>query len=190
MPRIDPIQEAFTVGEISPRLLGRTSSDLYKAGLSKCENFLVYPHGGVTKRGGFRYVAEVKDSTKTTILHKFNYKDEFQYVFEFGHNYIRVFRNQAVVMGNGSPYEIVTTYTETEVQDLRFTQDEEKLYIVHKDHPPAELIRIDHDDWTLQDIVFLSGRLAHVWTIRTSAANNSWNSVCWSPELALFCAVA
>jgi hypothetical protein len=27
-------------------------------------------------------------------------------------------------------------------------------------------------------------------TIRASAANNIWNSVCWSKELNLFCAVA
>jgi len=202
MPRIDPIQEAFTAGEISPRLLGRTSLDLYKAGLSKCENFLVYPHGGVTKRGGFRYVAEVKDSTKITILQKFNYKDEFQYVFEFGHNYLRVFRNQAPVMDGASPYEKVTTYTESEVQDLRFAQDEEKLFIVHKDHPPAELIRTDHDDWALQNISFSYRGVATVdnilfstpeiqaWVIRTSAADRYWYSVCWSPELTLFVAVA
>ena len=28
------------------------------------------------------------------------------------------------------------------------------------------------------------------WTIRVSAADNKWNSVCWSPELGLFAAVA
>ena len=28
------------------------------------------------------------------------------------------------------------------------------------------------------------------WTIRTSAADNSWQSVAWSPELGVFCAVA
>ena len=28
------------------------------------------------------------------------------------------------------------------------------------------------------------------WTIRASAADNQWRSVCWSPELGLFCAVA
>ncbi|MDO9542684.1 MAG: hypothetical protein Q7J98_10220, partial [Kiritimatiellia bacterium] len=27
-------------------------------------------------------------------------------------------------------------------------------------------------------------------TIRTSAADSNWTSVCWSPELGLFCAVA
>lgn len=31
---------------------------------------------------------------------------------------------------------------------------------------------------------------AGTWTIRTSAADNSWRAVCWSPELSLFCAVA
>ena len=30
----------------------------------------------------------------------------------------------------------------------------------------------------------------HVWTSRISAADNQWQSVCWSPELSLFCAVA
>jgi hypothetical protein len=28
------------------------------------------------------------------------------------------------------------------------------------------------------------------WTIRVSAADNSWSSVCWSPERGLFCAVS
>ncbi len=29
-----------------------------------------------------------------------------------------------------------------------------------------------------------------VWTLRTSAADNSWMTVAWSPELGLFCVVA
>ena len=29
-----------------------------------------------------------------------------------------------------------------------------------------------------------------VWTARTSAADNNWYWVCWSPDLSLFCAVA
>jgi len=31
---------------------------------------------------------------------------------------------------------------------------------------------------------------AGTWTARTSAADNNWYGVCWSPELSLFCAVA
>jgi hypothetical protein len=33
-------------------------------------------------------------------------------------------------------------------------------------------------------------RAVSVWNTRVSAADNSWNSVCWSPELGLFCAVS
>ncbi|GAI73373.1 unnamed protein product, partial [marine sediment metagenome] len=33
------------------------------------------------------------------------------------------------------------------------------------------------------------GLITGNWTIRTSAADNNWLSVCWSPELSLFCAV-
>jgi len=37
---------------------------------------------------------------------------------------------------------------------------------------------------------YISRLVVSNWTIRTSAADNSWRSVCWSPELSLFCAVA
>ena len=36
----------------------------------------------------------------------------------------------------------------------------------------------------------LSGLIVSNWQLRTSAADNSWLSVCWSKELSLFCAVA
>jgi len=35
-----------------------------------------------------------------------------------------------------------------------------------------------------------SEKIVTTWTTRTSTADNTWNSVCWSPELGLFCAVA
>jgi hypothetical protein len=36
----------------------------------------------------------------------------------------------------------------------------------------------------------LGNRAVTTWTTRTSAADNSWRSVCWSSELGMFCAVA
>lgn len=35
-----------------------------------------------------------------------------------------------------------------------------------------------------------SANSVSVWTARSSAANNQWYSVCWSPELGLFCSVS
>ena len=77
MPSFDPSQTNFTAGELSPRLLGNFLIDKYKQGTKTLENMLVQPHGGTSRRGGFKYVAEVKDNSKTTILQEFKFKDEF-----------------------------------------------------------------------------------------------------------------
>ena len=200
MPRFDPVQTNFSAGEISPRLLGNFQIDKYKQGLKTLENMFVQTHGGVSRRGGSKYVAEVKDSSKVTVLHPFKYKDEFSYILEFGDLYIRFYRNQAQIPDNGSPYEVVTTYVEAELRDLRIAQDEDTLYIVHKNHLPAQLTQTGHATWVLANIDFSHGGIATVdtivepeiekWTLRGSSADSNWNSICWSPERGLFIAVS
>ncbi len=149
--RYDPIQTSFLSGEISPQLLGRTDLEGYKAGAKTVENMIIKPHGGANRRGGFRYVREVKDSSKDTILVELAYRDEFFYILEFGDLYFRIYRNQARV-GGGSPIEVVTPYTEAQLRELRFTQDEGNLYIVHKDHLPSVIHRLSHTDWDIHEL--------------------------------------
>ena len=43
---------SFTAGELSPRMEGRTDFAKYFNGMTKCENFVVMPHGPVTRRPG------------------------------------------------------------------------------------------------------------------------------------------
>jgi hypothetical protein len=50
----------FTAGELSPLMSARVDFKKYANGAETLENFVVYPHGPVTKRPGFRYVAEAK----------------------------------------------------------------------------------------------------------------------------------
>ena len=185
--RFSAIQSNFTAGEVSPKFWGRVELEKYLTGLAIAENMIVQPHGGVIRRGGFHYVAGVKDSSKVTRLVEFNYKNTYAYTLEFSENYIRVYVNRTQVQDGASPYEIVTTYAESEVPDLRFEQDTDTLYITHKNHPPAKLTRTAHDNWTLTDIDFI---IDPDWTIRTSANAYDWESVCWSSKLSLFVAVA
>jgi len=53
----------FTAGELSPRLYGRTDLAKYFNGCKTLHNMLVWPHGGVFRRPGTRFVAESKFST-------------------------------------------------------------------------------------------------------------------------------
>lgn len=161
--RFDGIQNSFTAGEISPSLFGRSDLEKYLTGLAIAENVIVQPEGGVIKRGGSHYIAEVKNSSKATILVEFSYKNQYSYTLEFGNLYIRVYVNKTQVQNGGSSYEITTTYTDSEVGELRFTQESDTFYIVHKDHPPAKLTRSDHDNWTLANISFTFDS-GHAWT--------------------------
>ena len=68
MAKVTPIQTNFTGGEISPRLLGRVDLTKYTSSMQRCENFICFPHGGITKRSGTRFIAEVKDSITMLFL--------------------------------------------------------------------------------------------------------------------------
>ncbi len=57
-------------------------------------------------------------------------------------------------------YEIETTYTETELPELQFTQSNDVLYIVHPNHAPATLSRTGHAAWTLANISFTAAPAA------------------------------
>ena len=108
MPRnVEIIWTNFTAGELSPRLAGRIQIDAYYNGAETLENFIVHPHGGASRRFGTRFVAEVKDSSKTTILRKFIFNESQAYVLEFGDYYMRIFYQQGQMLG-GNGAELVS----------------------------------------------------------------------------------
>ena len=54
MLRVNPIQNSFTAGELSPWLMGRSDIDRYFTGGEKLENFMIRNQGGITFRPGSR----------------------------------------------------------------------------------------------------------------------------------------
>ena len=77
-------QTNFTAGELSPRVRGRTDIARYKNGVQILENWLPMRQGGVTRRPGFRFVNEIKNSLKKARLIPFEFNDEETYILEFG----------------------------------------------------------------------------------------------------------
>lgn len=155
--RLTPIVNSFSAGELSPRLMGRTDSPKYGAGCEVMENFLALPHGGARRRGGTRFITEVKNSAHTTRLIPFEYSVDQTYVLEFGDQYIRFYTNGGQVQSGGSAYEISTTYTHDQVNDLQFAQNADVMWIVHPSHKPRKLTRLGHTNWTLADEAFKKG---------------------------------
>ena len=155
--RLTPIVNSFASGELSPRLYGRTDSPKYATGCEVMENFMALPHGGAKRRGGTRFINEVKNSAHTTRLIPFEFSVDQTYVLEFGNNYIRFYTNGGQVQSSGSAYEITTTYTHSQVNELQFAQNADVMWIVHPSHKPRKLTRLAHASWTIADEIFKKG---------------------------------
>ncbi len=157
MARANTIQTNFTAGEISPRLKGRVDLNKYQNGAQKVLNFIIKPQGGLFARSGTKFIREVKDSTRKGILVEFEFSDTQAYMLEFGHNVVRVFKDEQIVMNGLSPLEIVSPYSESELPNLGFTQSADVLYITHPAHEPLNLNRIGELIWTFTVIPFTDG---------------------------------
>ena len=157
------IQSNFTGGEFSPLMASRTDMSKYMSGCNTLENFVIYPHGPATKRPGFKYIAEIKDSSNRARLIPFEYSTEQAYILEFGESgdtgYMRVYMNQGRVLWTtgGTPYEIATPYLSAALPDLQYCQSADVLYLTHQEHPIRKLTRTAHTAWTLADVTLTDG---------------------------------
>jgi hypothetical protein len=176
MARVAAQLTNFTGGEFSPRLDGRNDLSKYTSACKTLENFVIYPHGSAARRSGTQFVAEVKDSSKSTRLIPFEFSTTQTYMLEFGDQYIRFYRNNGQILSGGSAYEISTPYLEAELFELKYAQSADVMYICHPNHAPRKLARTGHTSWTLTEVEFTNGPfLDH--NITTTTANPSHKSV-------------
>ena len=152
-----PIIVNFTAGEISPRLMGRVDLSKYYNGCKTLENYIVFPHGGVTFRPGTYYVADVKTHTEKVRLIAFEFSTIQNYILEFGHQYMRVYKDKGQLLDGANPYEIATPYLESELFELKYVQSADVMYIVHPAHKVQKLTRTGHILWTMTDVTFTAG---------------------------------
>ena len=87
---------------------GRTDFAKYFNGASNIENFVVLPHGPVTRRPGTYFVSEVKTSANSTRLIPFTFSTEQTYVLEFGNQYIRFFKDDGQITEGDKTISAIT----------------------------------------------------------------------------------
>lgn len=97
MPRVHDFQPSFNAGELSPRLAARTDFVKYRAGLETCTNLIPLSEGGVMRRAGSRYVAELKSSAVKGRLKRFEFSTTQAYILELGANAMRFYRHQGQI---------------------------------------------------------------------------------------------
>jgi hypothetical protein len=98
MSRVSTIKTNWTAGELSKDLFGRVDITKYQNGAETVENFIVQPHGGITRRPGTRFVKEVKTSSAKTRLLPFEFSTTQAYCIEFGNLYVRFYKDNGSIL--------------------------------------------------------------------------------------------
>lgn len=157
--RQDPLLNTFASGVLAPRLLGREDIRQYSQGLRHANNLIVMTTGGLTRRPGTYFVAEVKYSSKFTRLLSFSFSVEQTYTVEVGDGYMRFYANSGRLESPpGTPVEIVAPWEEADLPQLRWAQTADVMYLVHPLYMPRKLVRTGLSSFTLSTVSFSRGR--------------------------------
>ena len=100
---VSTMQPSFSGGELAPSLHARVDLAKYATGLKTCRNFIVQAHGGVANRPGTKFIAETKNSAKTTRLIPFEFNTTQTYVLELGHLTMRIIKDGGLISLAANP---------------------------------------------------------------------------------------
>lgn len=154
--RFAVINTNFTAGELSPRMYGRVDVARYNNGAKDITNAIPLIHGGVVRRPGTRFVKETKTSAKRSRLIPFVFSTDQAYQLEFGDGYIRFYNDSGANIEStpGTPYEIVSPYTEAQLDEIDFCQGADTMFLFHPDVYPQRLQRFGEAVWRIQNVPF------------------------------------
>ena len=153
MAHIKIHKTSFSSGEVSPSLLGRSDLTAYENGAKQLRNVIVRPTGSIERRPGLRYVDSIE---KPGRLIAFEFNTAQVYLFVIMHHLLFVYESSVRVATLSTPW------TESQLQQLHWTQSADTLLIAHPDVPPKRLIRTRAGTWQLSNWTFASadnGRL-------------------------------
>nr|WP_313709011.1 hypothetical protein [Brucella intermedia] len=172
------LQSTFDKGEISPLLGSRSDVDFWRASLEYCRNFNVLTHGGLRRRSGTIFIAEVADSTQYTRLLPFKFSEEQAYVLALnGNGTMRFLSERAQLYSGASPYTISQPFSAAVLPKVSYDQFNDAAYFAHKDVQPRKLLRAGNTNWSMQNVVFNDGPYMDKDDVATTLAPGDRGSI-------------
>ena len=153
---ITPGFRKFNKGEASSFMLRRDDFIGYDNLCKQLQNMVGLSQGPVTRRPGTKFIATTKSNGVARLI-PFEFNKTDTYMIEATNLLFRFYRNGGLILDGGNPFELVTTYTTAELDELQFVQSADIMWIVHGDHEIAELTRTGHTSWTLTDEDLITG---------------------------------
>lgn len=161
--------EAFTAGELSPRIVGQKRLSFRGIGCRRLFNFGVRPEGSAYFRSGTTFVGQVVDHAVSSRILPFVFNQEQSYVVEVAAGTDRFYRDGKIITnGGGTPITVVNPYSADQLPVLQHVQRDDVLFktvggsIVGVQ--PQELKRFADDNWQLEKFEFVDGPYLNVNT--------------------------
>jgi len=168
MPRFVDVQTNFSTGELDPLLRSRVDLAQYNNALAKATNVVVQPQGGIRRRPGLKYMAELPSAAADGVrLVPFEFNVDDSYMLCFTNNRMYVFKDgvQITAINGGANAYLATSITSAMLSDLCWTQSADTMILVHPDLAPTKLVRgATNADWTLSTLTF-EGIPKHAFTL-------------------------
>lgn len=159
--KYDTVKSTFTTGVIDPVLHGRKDTQLYQNGIEIGDNAIVLSSGGVTRTPGTRFVSDSGVGITSRLFGIRLLRTDLSpqklqgYLIEFrSDNTIRFYTNNAIIEDGGSPYEIVSPFTDADLSKINPEFYDNALYLFHEDFQTQVLTRTDDTDWTIAGAAF------------------------------------
>ena len=144
------LQTSFSAGELDPLMRMRSDLKTYFKGGRKARNVAIYAQGGVRRRPGTIYKANLG---ATGVLHNYSYTE--------GQDYVLVFQNTTVAVYNNSGTLLTTVtsapWTTAQLKELVVSASADTIIVTHQDFWPQKLLRTGATTFVLSDFAFEVG---------------------------------
>lgn len=127
-------QASFLSGELDPKILSRVDLAAYGQGLKKARNVIPLNQGGIERRGGTLYRADLGQASR---LETFIFNQSQEYIFAFQNTQLKIYST------NGTLLQTITgcAWTTSNLYELNYTQQGDTMIVVHEDFVPQIIQR-------------------------------------------------
>ena len=134
-------QASFLRGELDPTIISRVDVAAYGQGLKKARNVIPLNQGGVERRGGTLFRADLGGPTR---LESFIFNSTQEYVFAFQNTVLKIYSTAGVLLATFTSCPWLTS----ELYELNFTQQGDTMIVVHENIVPQIITRIGSTSFT------------------------------------------
>lgn len=134
-------QASFLRGELDPKILSRVDLAAYGQGLKKARNVIPVNQGGIERRSGSVYRADLGAVSR---IEPFIFNDSQEYIFAFQNQALKIYSTNGTLVATLSSCPWVTS----ELFELNYSQSGDNMIVVHENFVPQIITRVDATTFT------------------------------------------